>query len=136
MNSKNIFESIIKYSEMNSETLTKLSNKKIGELNQMKNMKTITTIGYTGNIAKKGYKRSKIDLQNCTPEFIDDFNQLLTDLKWSNFHGFKIHPRMQIVEIYSNPKSEPNPEIINEDIIQDNPNFDYLGSGDKDIFGN
>ena len=43
MNSKNIFESIIKYSEMDSETLTKLSNKKIGEFNKVKTTTTTAT---------------------------------------------------------------------------------------------
>ena len=93
-------------------------------------MKQITTIGYVGNIARKGYKKSRIRLQDCTPEFVDDLNELLDDLKWSSFDGFIIHPRMQIIEIYSNPKSEPNPQIIDEQIIHDNWNFDYMGSGD------
>ena len=106
-------------------------------------MRQITTIEYNGNIATKGYKKSRIRkisdmitaLHKCTPKFFDDLNQLLDDLKWSNFDGFIIHPRMKLVEIYSNPKAEPNPQIIDEQIIKDNPNFDYMGSGDKDIFG-
>ena len=93
-------------------------------------MKTITTIEYTGNIANNNYKKYRITSKNCTTEFVRDFDQLLNDLKPINYDGFIIHPRMKLVEIYSNPKSEPNPQLINTKIIKNNPNFNYLGSGD------
>jgi hypothetical protein len=91
-------------------------------------MKTITTIEYKGTIANKDYKASRCC--DYTDKFIIDFNQLLEDLKWFNFNGFIIHPKSNCIEIFSNPKTEPNLQIINEQIIKDNPNFNYLDSGD------
>ena len=93
-------------------------------------MKTITTLSYIGDIAQKGYIAkfgTPFKRNNCTSEFIKDFDKLLDDLKWSDFDGFKLYPRMNTIEIVSGFRK------LNEQIIKDNPNFNYLGSGDKDM---
>ena len=99
-------------------------------------MKLVTTIAYIGNIAKKDYKASRCC--DYSDKFIIDFNELLDELKWFNFNGFIIHAKSNCIEIFSNHKKHTQkftsryfkPQIINEQIIKDNPNFNYLGSGD------